>query len=53
MILLHEIELAIKNSISDDMSLVRDETEFVDVEQVVETPADETPVEGVVEEVKE
>lgn len=43
----------IKHSISDDMSLVPDETEFVDVEPVAETLADEAPVEGVVEEVKE
>lgn len=43
----------IKHSISDDMSLVPDETEFVDVEPVTETLADEAPMEGVVEEVKE
>ena len=43
----------IKNSLAEDMSDVPNEMEYVDVEPVAETLADEAPVEGVVEEVKE
>lgn len=43
----------IKHSISSDMSSIPDETSYIDVEPVVENSANETPVEGVVEEVKE